>query len=649
MDGIEIHNPYRLFGLTSAFNPETVDKFELSAGAFSAKYGDRLSSILLVDNRAGTSSQGLAGSAALSATDANVVVEGKLPSGSWLVTGRRTYYDVFAERFTDSDLPSFDDVQAKAVWEPRAGRRLALFVLRSRENTDAVFDGTTAGDSLGLKNTSNNDVVSLAFSSAVGSRATLRTTAAWYRYGDDLDVNGSIRNESTRSNAPSDDAYGRASIIFMRKLGVRDFSARQELTIAATSRQTVEVGIDAHLLRTDWGWTISGDRNPSAANGSSVQGGTGLPGLLNSSADSARLGTFVEDDVQASKRLRVAGGARLDWNTLAGETIVQPRLRATFDLTSRTKIRTATGLYTQSPGYEKLLQSDYFVDLSNTESLGLKSERSVHIIGGLEHEFAPSVSGRIEAYHKTFDRAIAGRLETPAETSMRVAQYTFPASLASSVPTAPQITSEPSNSASGRSYGFDVYLEKRSTRVGSRLSGWLAYTWGKASLDNYGYHYPFDYDRRHSLSVVSTMRVLPRIDIGATLRVASGFPYTPPLGVRVASTLAEGAVADTPGSLVPQRDATGLLRWTTDFGGVDNLQSARLPLYARLDVRATYTRSPTSRWQFYLEAINALKRDNAGSLTPNLEYDPTSDRPRVTLSRDGGLPLLPSFGFRIRF
>ena len=25
MDGVEIHNPYRLFGLTSAFNPETVD------------------------------------------------------------------------------------------------------------------------------------------------------------------------------------------------------------------------------------------------------------------------------------------------------------------------------------------------------------------------------------------------------------------------------------------------------------------------------------------------------------------------------------------------------------------------------------------------------------------------------------------------
>ena len=37
MDGVEIHNPYRLFGLVSAFNPETVERFELTAGGFGAR------------------------------------------------------------------------------------------------------------------------------------------------------------------------------------------------------------------------------------------------------------------------------------------------------------------------------------------------------------------------------------------------------------------------------------------------------------------------------------------------------------------------------------------------------------------------------------------------------------------------------------
>lgn len=649
MDGVEIHNPYRLFGLTSAFNPETIDRFELTAGGFSAKYGDRLSSILLVDNRAGSAARRMSGSAALSVTDANVVLEGALPSGSWLVTGRRTYYDVFAERVTDSDLPSFDDVQAKAVWEPAPGRRLTFFALRSRENTDARFDGSNSGDFIGLQNISNNDVVAVSFSSALGKRATLRTTGAWYDYSDALDVDGSLRNDAARANVEGDAAFGRADIVFARALGVRDVSLRQEVTFAVTPSQTLDAGVDAHLLETSWGWSITGDRNATAANGSSVLGGAGLPALLASSADSPRAGFFLEDDLRLTRRLRVAGGARVDWSGLASETIVSPRVRATFDLTARTKLRAAAGRYTQSPGYEKLLQSNYFVDLSNTAALGLKSERSLHVIGGIEHEVSPSITGRVEVYRKTFEKTIVGRLETPAETAARVTQYAFPAELAASVPSAPAITTVPDNGGHGGSYGIDVYLEKRATRVREPLSGWVAYTWGRARLEEYGLNVPFDYDRRHALSVVSTWQMFPRVALGTTLRVASGFPYTAPVGVRVASTLADGAGADVPGSLVPRRDSSGRYIWEVDYGGVANLNRARLPVYARLDARVTYMRSPSSRWQLYVEVINVLNRDNAGSLTPSLDYNPASDRPSVRLAPEGGLPRLPTFGFRIRF
>ena len=81
MDGVEIHNPYRLFGLVSAFNPETVERFELTAGGFGAKYGDRLSSLLVVDNRAGERDFG--GSSSAGVTDANVVLEGGAPTTTW--------------------------------------------------------------------------------------------------------------------------------------------------------------------------------------------------------------------------------------------------------------------------------------------------------------------------------------------------------------------------------------------------------------------------------------------------------------------------------------------------------------------------------------------------------------------------------------
>ena len=100
MDGVEIHDPYRLFGLTSAFNPETIENFEFVAGGFSPKYGDRLSSILLIENRAGTQAKAFAGSFSLALTDTNAVVEGRLPGGmkgAWIVSARRTYYDLDRE------------------------------------------------------------------------------------------------------------------------------------------------------------------------------------------------------------------------------------------------------------------------------------------------------------------------------------------------------------------------------------------------------------------------------------------------------------------------------------------------------------------------------------------------------------------------
>lgn len=650
MDGVEIHNPYRLFGLTSAFNPDTIDRFELTAGGFGAKWGDRLSSILLVDNREGTRSARLNGSAALSVTDTNVVLDGGLPSGSWLVSARRTYYDLIAERITDNDLPSFSDLQAKGVWEPHPGHRLTLFGLTSRESTDATFTDDSNGDRLGLINHSRNDVASLTYAATLGRRTTATTTLAAYQYADDLDVDGAVQSESTRSNGPDDDtAFADAAIVFDRHLGVRDYSLRHSVRMAVSPRQTFEAGVEAHALRTEWGWTITGDRNESEANGSSVLGGAGLPSNLRSAADSARAGVFAEEEFQARSNIRLIGGLRVDWNQLAGETLVLPRARATIDLSPRTRLKLAGGLFTQSPGYEKLIQSDYFVDLSNSRDLGLTSERSIHVIAGIEHALSDVLTARVEAYHKTFDRMLSGRLETPAETATRVAQYDFPTSLAASVPRAPQITTEPDNAASGRAYGAELYVEKKQISARDFLSGWLSYSWGRATLENYGQSYPFDYDRRHSLSLVSTWRFIPRLDLGATLRVASGFPASTPIGLRVDSVLKEGAVAGAPGSLVPRVDANGLLMWTPDFGSVEHLNRGQLPLYARLDLRVTYMKSPSSRWQFYVEAINALNRENASSLNPSLAYAPGSDRPALTLEREGGLPFFPSGGFRVRF
>lgn len=161
-----------------------------------------------------------------------------------------------------------------------------------------------------------------------------------------------------------------------------------------------------------------------------------------------------------------------------------------------------------------------------------------------------------------------------------------------------------------------------------------------------------DYDRTHALSINSNYQLTRLINLAATTRIQTGFPTTPVTGVRVGAT-ADIADLDRDGNrteLIPLRDSSGLPVWIPDFGGLDNLNAGRLPLFARVDLRITFRpRWSGSRWQIYVDVINLLNRDNASSLDPVLAYDPAGDRPQVTMVRSGRLPLLPSFGVRYRF
>lgn len=648
MDGVEIHNPYRLFGLTSAFNPETVSAFELYAGAFSASHGDRLSSLLVVENRPGTSSRGFAGSTALSLTDANAVFEGKLPGrakGSWILTGRRTYYDLVANSLVDTQLPSFNDVQGRVDWQLRPGTTLSLFGVRSREATDASFDGDRPGEQGAFVTAAHNDLAALSFKTLLGTRGVARTIASWYRNTDTLGADARFRNDTRRSNALSDEVGFRlADIAFTRDLGVRDLALRQEFSVEL-GRHLLETGLELHDLRTSTAWRIEGDRNSSAANGSSVQGGAGLPDALDSGVDGARGGLWLQDRLALAKGLVLEGGLRLDWSGVNRRSTLSPRFSATWRLGPRTRLRAGAGLFTQSPGYEKLIQSDYFVDLSGELARSLRHERARHAVLGLEHDLGGGLTARVEGYWKGFDDLIVGRLESEAERQARLARYDFPAELAASIPREPIITSFPENGGRGSSWGADLLVQRKPV-AGARLSGWAAYTYGVARREQYGRSAPFDYDRRHAATFVGSWRVGARFELAATLRAFSGFPRTSVLGLRVAADETDA------GRFVPALDAEGRYVYEPDLGSLANLNASRLPAFLRLDLRLSWKpRGEAGRWQLYLDVINATNRKNAGQINTTLAYDPASalDQPRLVDERAAAIPFLPSFGVRFRF
>ena len=436
-----------------------------------------------MENRPGSPDFGGAGSA--SVTDANVVLEGATPvggNGTWLVSARRTYYDLVAGRIQNQNFPSFADLQLRAGWEFGPGHRLTLTGLRSVEDADLDIDGDREGER-----------------AALGS------------------------------------------------------------------------------------------------------------------------------DVTNSR-------------TINGDTTVSPRLAASYALGRGARIRVAGGLYTQSPGYEKLTQSDFFIDLSGARERGLRHEKATHVVVGLEQAVGRDLTARVEGYYKRFNDLLLGRLENESERLARVARYDFPEPLRDNVPTTPRILSAPTNDAEGTAYGLDLFLSH--TNDAAPLTGWLSYAWGRATRDSYGRRYAFEYDRRHAFNAVGRYRLTGRWDVAATLRLASGFPHTAPVGVRVA------AVADERGRLVPGTDSAGGLIYTVDYGGAGNLNGARLSHYARVDARGTYRRG---RWSLYIEVLNLLGRDNAVVLEPRLSHDPDSVLPRVSEIPAQGFPRIPTFGLRARF
>lgn len=663
LDGVEIYNPYRLHvpsedlgmsGIASAFNVDTLDSVELSAGAFDVRHGDRLSSLLSIRTRAGSSAEAIQGSAFASLTDANVTLEGQLPrraTGSWFVSARRTHLDLVADRVVAGGLPSFHDVNAKVSWQPRAGQHVSFLGSAGAERL-RPGDRATADDEVHAA-TSRNYLFALTLEATMGNRWSTRTVASAYRLADSLSAfERSFSNSRGANTEASIATGGLVEFQLARDVEVRDLAVRQEFAFRPSERHALDLGVDAHWLDTRWAWTITGDRSQLQANGTSVRLGASLPSTLDSSRDSRRLGAWLQDRFQVTPRVAIQPGVRLDHSSLTGQTTLSPRLGAAWDVDSTLRLTAAFRLHAQSPGYEKLLQSDYFVDLGSRESARLTAERAIHAVAGLQRAFSRGLTARVDTYYRRFSDLIVGRLETEEERLARLAVSDIPMALIGSVPTRAEITSSPVNAGRGHAYGVEVQLA-HDAGAASPLTASGSYAFGRANRTVYGVTHPFDYDRRHSTTMVANWKITPRMDLTATGRWASGFPRTAVRGVRVALE-PDASDADGDGNRderVPQRDSFGNPFYQPDRGDLLNLNAARLPHFARVDLRLTYR--PTwsrERWAFYLDVVNVLNRKNVVLIDNALVFDPRSDRPGIIeLAEDSGIPFFPSFGIRFWF
>jgi hypothetical protein len=271
MDDVEIFNPYRLYGLISMFNPEAVSDINLVTGGFQARYGDRLSAVLDVTNREGTTQNYLKGNINASIIEANLVLEGKNPfnlNGSWLFNSRRTYYDLIVEPFVknagliddDVTFPNFYDLQGKIVLGPFNGSRFLLNGIFSRDGVDVVSSSErTNPDSIDVYNETRNDVLSAAWDYLPSKKFFNKLIVSWYKNSGATDFDSRILDPSLNRDEfediiPDTLAPYLLGLSFKNTFLFRKYSIDDKMTYQ-WGDNLLEAGLGADLMET----TISFD------------------------------------------------------------------------------------------------------------------------------------------------------------------------------------------------------------------------------------------------------------------------------------------------------------------------------------------------------------------------------------------------------
>jgi hypothetical protein len=284
-------------------------------------------------------------------------------------------------------------------------------------------------------------------------------------------------------------------------------------------------------------------------------------------------------------------GLRITDRSLASETAISPWVLGERTL-GRLTLKGGAGLAAQYP--DPVL---YGIGALRVEP---EHARSVDVSG--EYRLTPAITLRATGFYRSEADILrrVGEEHLDPLTGERVPASVFP---------------EYAATLEGTSRGVDVTLMRRAA---SGLTGWVAYTWSHTRHHDTatGERFDADYDQRHTLNVVATQLLSYRLSLNAKLRVGSNMPII-------------GYFGGTPEALTLSTARN----------------QVRLPLYARLDVRANRTFTfDRGRLTLFVEVMNVLGRDNYGQTDGFIRFN----REAVGYT-ERLIPFVPSAGFLIEF
>ncbi len=153
LNGATVYSPFHALGIFSVVDPEMISIMEFNKGGFATIYGGRLSSVLNIITKDGNKNE-YHGSANASFLSGKLALEGPIPNGSFIVTGRKSWYSKMLKKYLNSkEAPiSFYDFSFKANYTNPSFDKNSKFVIHGFMSEDALENENPLKEDYSIKN-----------------------------------------------------------------------------------------------------------------------------------------------------------------------------------------------------------------------------------------------------------------------------------------------------------------------------------------------------------------------------------------------------------------------------------------------------------------------------------------------------------------
>ena len=576
LDEAPVYNASHLLGFFSVFNSDALKDVELIKGNMPAQYGGRLSSVMDIKMKDGNMKD-YEVSGGLGLISSRLTFEGPIveDKGSFIVSGRRTYADLFLNFSNDETLNNtqlyFYDLNAKANY--KIGEKDRIFISgyfgRDRFNFDDQFSFNWG-----------NATGTIRWNHLYSSRLFSNTSLIYSNYNYDIGIqDGAIRIGSA----------------------IKDWNFKQDYQFYINDKNTLRFGINAiHHTFSPGELEVE---DGGAFNDTDLDDSYGLEGAA-----------YISNEQKLTSRWSLNYGFRFTSFSALGPGDVY-----TYDAEGNVADTTTYGsgeFIKNYGGIEPRFSTTYILGQSNSiKASYARNNQYIHLLSNSTAttptdiwipssiNVRPQTSDQFAlGYYQNFDN---NQYEFSAEVyykDMRnVIDYKAGAELNLNATVEGDLVF-----GDGRAYGLELFFKKRT----EKFTGWVSYTLSRSENQfdeiNNGEWYRARQDRTHDLSLVGMYSLSDRVKLSASWVYYTGNAVTFPSG----KYMIDGQVV----SYYTERNAYRMPDYhRLDLGVTLETKKYKMKVNPDTGNKERVAKKYNGSWNFSL--YNAYGRENAYSIS----------------------------------